>query len=127
METGIITISDNKKDFIKEKVNDSAQMRCLMFQSLSSICSVHVYSVPLSYLSKLLLLLQENKPLYLRLGNRQKNNHYNSSKKQKKVNNQKVLSEAHKYFEKLFFIPFTYLPSFWTTLSINHYFFLVIR
>ena len=38
METGIITISDNKKDFIKEKVNDSVQMRCLMFQSLSSIC-----------------------------------------------------------------------------------------
>ena len=35
METGIITISDNKKDFTKEKVNDSAQMRCLMFQSPS--------------------------------------------------------------------------------------------
>ncbi len=36
MEIGIITISDNKNDFTKEKVNDSAQMRYLMFQRLSS-------------------------------------------------------------------------------------------
>ena len=35
METGIITISDNKKDFTKEKANDSAHKRYLMFQSPS--------------------------------------------------------------------------------------------
>ena len=50
-------------------------------------------------LSSHLLLLQEDRPLYLRLENLQKSSQLLRLLNKKKVNNQKVLSEAHKHFE----------------------------
>ena len=53
-------------------ISSAVKVAFSSFSLLLLFAAVHVYSVPLSYLSKLLLLLQENKPRYSRLESLQK-------------------------------------------------------